>query len=263
MALLLIVQVERCSLKTVNRCILVRSSLLSFLCRLVRSQRAKRVAFAVLVFLVLPLAATADSIGPRSSYMTPTPNGEYVFVMISPRSLEAETRNGKGKRANAIAAIRSVYVESGLYRNGGSTTPLWTVDWYVYNIKPFSDGIHLVRPGPWVSSPESEAVAFYSRGALLKSYTVSDLVSFPWLMPRTVSHFSWRSYESLLDQEKRYSIQTKHGEVYLFDGTTGNIIRQYRPHWLRFSVVVALCMPIRLLYVRKRKRGSYPKQALK
>jgi hypothetical protein len=34
-----------------------------------------------------------------------------------------------------------------LYRNDGSTTPLWTVDWYAHSVLLPSDGIHLgLRP---------------------------------------------------------------------------------------------------------------------
>ena len=56
------------------------------------------------------------------------------------------------------------YEKSGLYQNNGSTTPLWTVDWYAYRVHIVSVGVHMVRPGPWATGTRNPAVTFYRNG---------------------------------------------------------------------------------------------------
>ncbi len=230
--------------------------------------RVKHLLVAVLVVLVWPPVVLGDSIAPPYSYTKPTPNGEYIFVMISPLSAERDAGSWIEDKAKEIQVIRSAYTESGLYRNDGSKNPLWTVGWYAYNVEPLSDGIHLVRPGPWASSPKTEAVAFFSGGILLKSYTVSDIVSRPQLMPHSVSHFTWSSSEQLLDEAKQYEIRTLHEEYYLFDVTTGDIVKESRspstivdsvnayraPRWLILAGLAVLCLLAGSLYIWTRRK---------
>jgi len=192
--------------------------------------------------------AFGDSMAAPQSYTKTTPDEQYVFVMLRP-PLEDE---------DVADALRSTCGQSGLYPNDGSTTALWTVDWYARNVEPLSDGVHLVRRGEWARSAHSEAVAFFAQGRLLKSYTVSDLVSFPSLMPHTASHFWWRSSERLLDAEKRYEIRTRHGERYLFDVTSGEIVRQLRPPRLILTAVgvVLVVGIVGFVCWRRRRRGG-------
>ena len=54
-----------------------------------------------------------------------------------------------GKAGYRSADVREWegYTQSGLYRNDGSRDPLWTFDWYAYNVDVAADGVHLVRHG--------------------------------------------------------------------------------------------------------------------
>ena len=59
-------------------------------------------------------------------YKYVTKGEQYIFVMLAPPQ-DAKNPVEEGRED---PGIRKIYHESGLYRNDGSTTPLWTVDWY-------------------------------------------------------------------------------------------------------------------------------------
>lgn len=61
----------------------------------------------------------------------------YVFVMLAP--------GNPGRDVQHLPEIGNAYRRSWLYRNDGSNTPLWTVDWYAHEVLPSSDGKPLVR----------------------------------------------------------------------------------------------------------------------
>src|SRR5438309_502884 len=152
----------------------------------------ERVArWIVLASVLLAASATADRMSPPFNYKRPTPDGRFVFVMISGWPADRDGLRFKENLAAEMRAIRATYPRSGLYRNDGSTVPLWTVDWYAYDVDVASDGVHLVRHGPWTSSSDEEAFSFFARGQLVRSYRVKDVLDFPVLMPHSVSHFQW------------------------------------------------------------------------
>ena len=131
------------------------------------------------------------------------------------------------------AALRETYDASGLYPIDGSTEPIWTVDWYAHDVEALSDGIHLVRPGSWASSPHDEAVSFFARGTKIRSYTVGELVASPQSLPHSVGHFTWRADTELDDEARQYRVTTLHGQRYTFDVTTGEIVSSFTPFpWL-------------------------------
>ena len=136
--------------------------------------------------------------------------------------------------------------------------------WYAYNVKPLSDGIHLVRPGPWATSERSEAVAFFANGKLIRKYTVGDLVRFPSMMSRSPSHSRWRDQKQLNDTAKTYRIVTKYKEDYLFDVTTGAIISSSSlMPWISTGIGVFFLSIILLFYwlIRKRNDNGAPTPA--
>src|SRR5579863_9000098 len=87
---------------------------------------------AVISVGAIATPALGDSMMPKFTYKKVSPNGEFVFVMISPLPLDSDAGSFMEKVALEIRHIRQVYSQSGLYRNDGSTTPLWIVDWYAY-----------------------------------------------------------------------------------------------------------------------------------
>ncbi len=175
------------------------------------------------------------------------PGGEYVFVMIAPKPVEEDSKYMPPDRAEEIKRIRGLYAESGLYRNDGSRTPLWTVDWYAYKVYPASDGIHLVRLGvSRLGSPldcNDSAVEFYARGKLLRSYRIRELVDVPRLLMSN-SHFPrWSAEDQFEDASLRYSLRTVQGERFVFDAATGDMLEGSRlAAWARSgSIFAALC----------------------
>ncbi len=170
---------------------------------------------AVMV-LAVPLTAVADSVMPPRDYVKETENGKYVFVMLAPEQWE---RYGK-------TDIRKTYSQSGLYRNDGSATPLWTVHWYSYQVYPSSDGRHLVEMGPWASDTDELAVAFHRDGKRIKAYAIKDLVSDTAKLKHTVSHFFWRSALRYDDKQGLLFLITTDGRGYCFSITTGEIQAQ-------------------------------------
>ena len=182
------------------------------------------IALALAILGFLPFDSSADSPAPPSSYVVETEDGQFVFVMIAPLSLDEELSFWNEEYGSKIRDIRQKYSESGLYSTGDGTAPLWTVDWYAHGVLPFSDGIHVVREGPWARSRGDEAVSFFANGKLLKSYSISDLKVSRWAMQRTVSHFFWRDETSIDDLELTYEIKPRKGKTIVFDVTTGEIV---------------------------------------
>lgn len=157
--------------------------------------------------------ASADSPAPPRDFKKVTENKEYVFVMLA-----------SDEWAEHDAAIRSVYKQSGLYQNDGSSTPLWTVDWYAFEVFPSSDGEHLIQIGPWASSTEQLALSFHKNGEEIKKYRIKDLVRDESKLTHTVSHFFWRSELKYDDKHTVLLLKTRDNQVYRFSATTGEIL---------------------------------------
>jgi hypothetical protein len=188
------------------------------------------VLIGLLVMLVLgPISVFADSVAPPRSYIVFSPNHEYIFVMIAPLTPEQEAAGYEERYAAQIRKIRQTYHVSGLYRNNGATSPLWTVDWYAYHVEIASNGIHLVRSSSVAMTPNDEAIVFFANGHIIRSYSVADLVDLSWFMPRSVSHVLWRADGRLDTTAMTYTIWTKHGERLVFDVTTGRMTQAWRP----------------------------------
>src|SRR4051812_5147640 len=98
-----------------------------------------RFALSALV-LVFATSAFAYDEPPFQSYTRVSPNKAFVFVMlITPPP---------GRNPDDLAPVDPIaakYKQSGLYKNDGSTTPLWVYsDGYTRDVYPASDGIHFV-----------------------------------------------------------------------------------------------------------------------
>ena len=155
----------------------------------------------VLAIAVTGSPTRADSIASPYSYKEVVPSGKYVFVMISPLTIDNDAGGWNEETAAGIREIRRNYKRSGMYRNDGSTEPLWTVDWYA-GVVVASDGVHLIRHGPWPALPESwykgplgpaldqEALSFFANGQLVRTYRIGELVKDPDRLPRRSSAIS-------------------------------------------------------------------------
>lgn len=186
--------------------------------------RTSVVFFAAVALLLHASRAAGDSIVPPSTHETISGNGQFVFVMIPPIPLDEELKRWNEAFGAKIREIRAVHNVSGMYRNNGSSKPLWTVDWYAHGVEIFSDGVHLIRHGPWASRVADEAITFFAQGRLLRKYRVSDLVKDRRKLQRSVSHFSWSTDSKLDDDQLRYTLITVDHRCHVFDATTGEII---------------------------------------
>ncbi len=172
----------------------------------------------------LPAAVWADRARPPRDYALEVAQGRYVFVMLATRSspLDPGAPDDVGV-LDPDEALRKTYKASGLYP-AGQTTPLWTVPWYAFEVFPAPDGEHLVRLGPWASSTEQLALAFYSRGNELKRYLIQDLVKNPDRLRHTVSHFFWKKQHQLDAKAGVFRLDTVDCRSYRFSLQSGEIL---------------------------------------
>lgn len=204
----------------------------------------------LLMWLALPGGVLADSPVPAVDQTEITEDGEYIFVMLVPN---CSTTSCQDK------TIRSKYRQSGLYKNDGSITPLWTVDWYGY-VELSSDCKHLVRWGSWPTRGNyaEVALAFYENGHEIANYRVDQLVSMPLLLPQSVSHYQWLRSSSFDGKRNRLSLDTNTFDHYVFDVTTGRVIDGWVlpiPRCCIFPIgLVIVGMVVMLLVSRMRLR---------
>lgn len=155
-----------------------------------------------------------------------------------PVSEDAEYGYPDENRIKEIRSIREQYSESGLYRNDGSTTPLWNIQYFsrpqrgdVY-IAP--DGEHLI-----FGADGFFAGWFFAHGRRLAGYTVDDLVSHKLvksMMSFRVPTCLWDHFDA---DSMTYTVHTNQGEEFTFDATTGGLIGAKSPWPAYFAAICA------------------------
>ena len=174
-------------------------------------------ALAAVMALSVVTPAFADTPAPMSSYKRTSQTGAYVFVML-----------GRPDFGSESVGEWEGYTLSGLYRNDGSKDPIWTVDWYAYNVDVSMDGVHLVRHGGPTSGLDGEAISFYANGELIRGYTVRDLVDDERGLTRSMTFLHWRRDGRFVDLRHEYMLFTLDGNAFTFDITSGEIVREFR-----------------------------------
>jgi len=81
----------------------------------------------------------------------------------------------------------------------------------------------------WPTSSSDEALTFYERGRILRSYRVKDLVDSSWLLPGGHNHYDWAKNITLNDRNHTLAVTTEQHDKYVFDLNTGRIISSRRP----------------------------------
>jgi hypothetical protein len=194
---------------------------------------------AILLMLAAPATLMATSIripGPYPWSMA-TDSGEFLFVMTVESDHWASKWEGWGdERVNRMKYLHNTYSASGLYRNDGSTEPLWIFEGYLdgYSVILLDDGEHMVVPG----GVDGSAVSFYRSGKLTRTWRVEELVKFSG------------GYKTRWDSElAQYRVRTLEGYEYTFDGKTGELVDSafcwdWDSRLLRYAVHIAAFVTI-------------------
>jgi hypothetical protein len=189
----------------------------------------KKIALALVLLTIMavtPGFARADSPSQWCDYSVPVNSGQHLFVMLSPKpGFPYSESSGCRKEA-----LRAKYSASGLYLPDDTENPLWTVDFWMYNqsfyVSP--DGrylIHFGRSG-WDlhQGATSQALAFYDRASLLRSYTTEDIVREVRALPRSVSNYSWLAEKQADFSNNTIYVKTQLNQEFTYDITTGERI---------------------------------------
>ena len=170
------------------------------------------------LFTVGPMTTFADE---ARSYEQLSPNGKYVFVMLT-----------KGPdKAHTVDTLKTKYSHSGLYNAGGPRKSLWRVNWYSSHVHVSSDGIHLVRIGrihvaPINGKPNMAqlAIAFYGKGNVIRKYLIEDLLKDPARLVKSGAGFQWQKRIAFDDDSGRLDVTLVTGQQRIFDIKSGNIV---------------------------------------
>ena len=173
-----------------------------------------RILKALIIYFALVPSTEAESPASPSPYVVASTYGPY-YIKTIPRG--SDGGYGVAYRLN----------------HDGSSTELWRVSGYLFEVFLSFDGMHLVKMRPWASGPgpsdDDLAVEFYKSGKLIESYSTRDLVSDASMVQRTVSHYFWRAEDErfpFLSPYNRFYLMTIDEIVYVFDVTTGEIIEK-------------------------------------
>jgi hypothetical protein len=208
--------------------------------------RALRAGLTVLAVAVACSEARGSYPRPFWSFAKPSPDGQYLFVVIGEKDHSAIGREIEPVDA---ANVRNSYPKSGLYRNDGSKEPLWALDLLCYpnEVHVSSDGIHLVVRG-------RQTIRFYASGVLVRAHGVEELVDNPARQDRTstTSGNLWLEADKFDDANLQYSLTTTDGNWFLFDVRSGECVSAWRPvRWLFQGLALLVALPLLLKGARR------------
>jgi hypothetical protein len=197
-----------------------------------------------------PRPAAATSLGPLPGYTISTPDGRYLFVMLSP------WRESPQSLDEVSRALREKYPASGLYPRDDPTQALWTVDWYTPRecVWMSSDATYLVVGSDWPRDLDESAwegpggsgvqpasarpemsgwtvLSFHTNGRLTRTVTFREVVTYPSEFPVRVSsgrarHVRWLRSLRLDEGEMTLTAVAHDGTRTVFDLRTGELIQR-------------------------------------
>ena len=206
----------------------------------------KRIVSGIVLLLVGGALALASTYVP-STYTAESRDGRFLFVMISPfpvledaAFVDYSPLGREPSQVDRTREIRARYSRSGLYRNDGSSTPLWTVDGYSPSVAVSSDGVHFsaLNDGD-VKDLSTKALAFYENGEEIRKYNVADLISSSNELIWNFGGYAWLNGFSFDDERNTLSLTLVNGERYRFDIKNGEITRIERnPRELLMALLI-------------------------
>jgi hypothetical protein len=217
--------------------------------------RTKNIAIGQVVAALLCVLGTAGPVlaglVPRGTWREVTDDGKYVVVAICRQSLEEELAYQRTNSDAEIRAIRATYPASGLYRNDGSTDPIWTfaVEPWPRSVEIAPDGIHAVLPGGWVDSVGGTVVYLLRNGNVFREYDVEQII--PNLRLKVLANRGYMiscAGVSFDRENMTYTVVTEQGERTVIDVTTGAIVAHDSP-WPQIVWSVAAVLAVMFIAV--------------
>jgi hypothetical protein len=170
---------------------------------------------ALLAALLLTNTASGYEEPPWQSYARVSPNNAFVFVVLhGPRPDEPPD------------SLAAKYPASGMYRNDGSTAPLWTYpDGYVRDAYPASDGVHVVvllervvtlgrayDNNPPESAPNPAVLAVWANGTKVRDVPLGELLDHArFCREREPGWHPWLRTAAVEDGSNTFVVETVDG----------------------------------------------------
>jgi hypothetical protein len=191
-----------------------------------------------------------------TSWQRVSDDGQFVLVSISSLPISEDCYDNRPARNEEIRLLRGTYRQSGIYRNDGSTDPVWTLPFVVGgSMFLTADGKYLVMAHDDWRYSHGQVASFYHNGTLLKRYDIFALSShykWSWRLRGAVDCRSLR----LNGDRQTFTVATDQGETYVFDITTGNLVRSTSYYPLYFGTLLAILIGISTIsfafFVRRR-----------
>jgi hypothetical protein len=189
---------------------------------------------------VVGARAEEKTLAPPYAFTKESPNGRWLFVMLPPGGALKDVPPLYVAETQKLAAK---YPASGLYTNDGSTTPIFTVDWYSFRVYPANDGLHVLSidatstfTAQYIANTLSDedvqkqlnapAVVVYEKDKPIRTHLLKDLVKDPAACKRSVQHLIWLAGEAVDPSGTKLVLNTQDQNQYTFDLSSGDIISQ-------------------------------------
>lgn len=199
---------------------------------------------AALLVVAGPAFATSFAIRPHTEQSA---DRRYLLVQLTPFPYDDPSDV-------AGTAIASKYRQSGLYLNDGSTTPLWTANWWTV-----SGGYYVHVDGAYAVTLDAldPTLAFHHNGIAFSSYQRTDLLGIPEFLDDWIhGGVDWRRAQGTLDNEAYlFHVSTIYHSYYTFDIRTGRMVRSFSLPMTVFWVLLAMNLSVLTIYVRWRRRA--------
>ncbi len=210
--------------------------------------------------LTAPTAAMAFLPHP-ASWKQVSDDGRHVLVMVSPLPVD-EDAGHPSFDAQEIRRLRATYTQSGLYRNDGGGTPIWTLPYHDWTRKVFigPEGRYLVIADDDWQNSRGHVASFYSNGNRLASYSVTGLVASIRLKSLVNGEMVGCGGIAFDADARTFTSRTSQGETFVFDITTGRMVRHPSPFpaYIGIAAAALLMAIIFLLLLMYRRRNITP-----
>jgi hypothetical protein len=216
------------------------------------------------IVCLLSSGTTKACLPDSSSRTQVSPGGDYILVMVSPLPVAEDGGNDVLDTKQGGARVRDKYRQSGLYRNDGSSKPLWRI--------PFTDGnlpAHVAPDGTCVvfgADPcefGPHAVTIYYAGDRVVTLSKSELI--PCCFSKRVLAILCKRKRldpirgNLDNATATYTMTTEQGEVFVLDVKTGRLMETVS-RWPFYAACFVLLVPglVALIWYRPWLRSWTP-----